>query len=78
MAENDSYDTFRSKNDISIMLLFCKREPKMMQNTLKTLTVLCTMEVERCKGRGFLQRYTDHRQLNSIIGLKIVSEKPKP
>jgi len=44
---------------------------------IKTLTVPCTMEAERCKGRGFSQRYNDHRQLNSIIELKTVSEKPK-
>jgi len=78
MAKNDSYDTFRSKNESLIMLLFCKKRTKNDAKYIKTLTVLCTMEAEKCKGRGSLQRYTDHRQLNSKVGLKIVSEKPKP
>ena len=78
MAENDSYDTFRSKNDRSIMLLFLQKRTENDAKYIKTLTVLCTMEAKICKGRGFLQRYTDHRQLKSRIELKTVSEKTKP
>jgi len=46
MAENDSYDTFKSNDDSSITLLFCKKRTESDKNTLKTLTILCTLEVE--------------------------------
>jgi len=53
MAENDSYDTFKSNDDISIMSLFCKKRTENDKNTLKTLTVLYTLEVEYQQGKGF-------------------------
>ena len=33
MTENDTCDTFKSRNDNTITLLLCKRELKMAQNT---------------------------------------------
>jgi len=53
MFENDSYDTFKSNDDSSIMLLFCKKRTESDKNTLKTLTALCTLEVEYQQGKGF-------------------------
>ena len=76
MTENNIYNTFRLRNDSSTTLLLCKKRTENGAQYIKTLTVLCTIEVEWWKRRGFSQRYTDHRQQNSWIELKIMRKKP--
>ena len=45
MAENDSYDTFKTQSDSLIKLLFAKERLKMIKIQRKTLTSLCTFRV---------------------------------
>ena len=37
MTENDTFDTFKSINENTITLLFCKGEPKMTQKIHKNI-----------------------------------------
>ena len=53
MTENDTCDTFKSRNDSTITLVLCKGELKMTQKYIKTFTVLYTMEAEYQQGKGF-------------------------
>jgi len=60
------------------MLLFCERETDNDKNTLKTLTVLCTLGVGiSARKRVSKERVTDLRLQNSRIELKEVNLETK-
>ena len=61
MTENDSYDTFRFKKRQFDYATSLQKRTENGAQYIKTLTILCTIEVEWCKRRGFSQRYIDHR-----------------
>ena len=78
MTENDTCDTFKSRNDSTITLLFAKENWKWLNKYTKTFTVLLHNGGGIIsKERGFKQRYTDYRQQNSWIELKRMNTETK-
>ena len=53
MTENDTCDTFKSRNDSTITLLLCKEELKMTQNTQKHLQLFTQWRQNNSKEGGF-------------------------